>query len=295
MPHGVEAPGRKLCLPGALRPERWMARPIMQRPVFGLSGLRRKGSPRPKPRWAECARRVLGVPQIRSKRSSGSIWPLTRGSGKRCGGETRRHSSQTHCKSRKPGIGRMLSNRRRAAPFATIIALNEHDWQMVFAQKKPKTALVTLGGLGNQTHPSQLARLDTVQIGTNRYVNLIAQLVPSSTLPSQLSQAFIRRHILTVDFPNQLLYLAPGKHFADAEEPSLSGMLPVEVAGKIVVSSVDQESPAFRAGIRQDDQIISINGEEASSLGLKPLRQLLQAKPGTELRVVVRRGRSEEH
>ena len=170
------------------------------------------------------------------------------------------------------------------------IALNEHDWQMVFAQKKPKTALVTLGGLGNQTHPSQLARLDTVQIGTNRYVNLIAQLVPSSTLPSQLSQAFIRRHILTLDFPNQLLYLAPGKHFADAEEPSLSGMLPVEVAGKIVVSSVDQESPAFRAGIRQDDQIISINCRDASSLGLKPLRQMLQAKPGTRIRVVVRRG-----
>jgi S1-C subfamily serine protease len=129
-----------------------------------------------------------------------------------------------------------------------------------------------------------------VQIGTNRYVNLIAQLVPSSTLPSQLSQAFIRRHILTLDFPNQLLYLAPGKHFADAEEPSLSGMLPVEVAGKIVVSSVDQESPAFRAGIRQDDQIISINCRDASSLGLKPLRQMLQAKPGTRIRVVVRRG-----
>jgi TPR repeat protein len=170
------------------------------------------------------------------------------------------------------------------------IALNEHDWQVVFAQKTPKTALVTLGGLGNQSHPSQMARLDTVQIGTNRYTNLIAQLVPSSTLPSQLTQTFIRRHILTLDFPNRLLYLAPGKHFADAEEASLSGMLPVEVAGKIGVSSVEQGSPAFRAGIRQDDQIISINGEEASSLGLKPLRQMLQAKPGTELRVVVKRG-----
>ena len=170
------------------------------------------------------------------------------------------------------------------------IALNEHDWQMVFAQKTPKTALVTLGGLGNQSHLSQLARLDTVQIGTNRYTNLIAQLVPSSMLPSQLTQAFIRRHILTLDFPNQLLYLAPGKHFADVEEASLSGMLPVESAGRIVVSSVEQGSPAYRAGIRHDDQIISINGQDASALGLKPLRQLLQAKPGTELRVAVKRG-----
>ena len=170
------------------------------------------------------------------------------------------------------------------------IALNEHDWQIVFAHKTPKTALVTLGGLGNQSHPSQLARLDMVQIGTNRYTNLIAQLVPSSTLPSQLGQAFIRRHILALDFPNRLLYLAPGKHFADAEEASLSGMLPVESAGKIVVSSVEQGSPAYRAGIRQDDQVISINGQDVSSLGLKALRQMLQAKPGTELRVVVKRG-----
>jgi predicted aspartyl protease len=170
------------------------------------------------------------------------------------------------------------------------IALNEHDWQIVFAHKTPKTALVTLGGLGNQSHPSQLARLDMVQIGTNRYTNLIAQLVPSSALPSQLGQAFIRRHILALDFPNRLLYLAPGKHFADAEEASLSGMLPVESAGKIVVSSVEQGSPAYRAGIRQDDQVISINGQDVSSLGLKALRQMLQAKPGTELRVVVKRG-----
>ena len=170
------------------------------------------------------------------------------------------------------------------------IALNEHDWQMVFAQKTPKTALVMLGGLGNQSHLSQLARLDTVQIGTNRYTNLIAQLVPSSALPSQLTQAFIRRHILTLDSPSQFLYLAPGKHFADAEEASLSGMLPVEVAGRIVVYSVDQGSPAFQAGVRRDDQIISINGQDVSALGLKPLRQMLQAKPGTRIQVVVRRG-----
>ena len=169
------------------------------------------------------------------------------------------------------------------------IALNEHDWERVFAEKKPKTALVTLGGLGNQAHPSQMARLDMVQIGTNRYTNLIAQLVPSSTLPSQLSQAFIRRHIFTLDLPNQLLYLAPGKHFADAEEPSLSGMLPVEAAGKIIVYSVDQGSPAFQAGIRQDDQIVSVNGKDASSLGLRQLRQMLQAKPGTEIQLAVRR------
>jgi predicted aspartyl protease len=177
------------------------------------------------------------------------------------------------------------------------ITLNEHDWQVVFAHKEPKTALAepktalaTVEGLGNQTRQAKIARLDTVQIGTNRYTNLIAQLLPGSNLPSQLGQAFIRRHIFTLDFPNQLLYLAPGKHFADPEEPSLSGMHPVKLAGKIVVYRVDQASPAFRAGIRQDDQIISINGRDASSLGLKALCQMLQAKPGTRIRLVVRRG-----
>ena len=170
------------------------------------------------------------------------------------------------------------------------ITLNEHDWQRVFAHKAPKTVPVMVGALGNQTHPAKIARLDTVQIGTYRYTNLLAQLDPGSNLPSQLSQAFIRRHVFTLDFPNQLLYLAPGKRFANEEEPCLSGMCLVERAGRIVVYSVDPKSPASRAGIKQDDQVISINGCDALSFGLKPLRQMLQAKPGTKFQVVVRRG-----
>jgi C-terminal processing protease CtpA/Prc len=54
--------------------------------------------------------------------------------------------------------------------------------------------------------------------------------------------------------------------------------------------SVDKGSPAFRAGIRQGDEIISINGQKASSLGLKPLGLMLRAKPGARIRVGVQRG-----
>jgi hypothetical protein len=170
------------------------------------------------------------------------------------------------------------------------ITLNEHDWQMVFAHKEPKTLPVMIGGLGKQTHLAKIARLNTVQIGTNHYTNLIAQLVPGSNVPSQLTQAFIRRHIFTLDFPNRLLYLAPGKHFADADEPSLSGICPVRLAGKIVVYAVDQGSPAFRAGIRQDDQIISINGRDAATLKLSAIGEIVRSQPGARVAVEVKRG-----
>jgi hypothetical protein len=171
------------------------------------------------------------------------------------------------------------------------ITLNEHDWQIVFAHQEPKTALVRVGALGNQVAQAKLARLETVQIGTNHYTNLIAGcLLEGSTLPSRLGQAFIRRHLLGIDFPNRTLYLAPGRHFADLARPNVSGLYPAKTVGKIVVYSVEEGSPAFRAGIRQDDRIISINGLEASSLRLNAFRQMLEAKPGTKIGVVVRRG-----
>ena len=65
----------------------------------------------------------------------------------------------------------------------------------------------------------------------------------------------------------------------------MSGLRLLKADGKIVVYSVDEGSPAFLAGLKAEDEIISINGKLSSSLGLKQIRELLQEKDGKKMAI----------
>ena len=132
--------------------------------------------------------------------------------------------------------------------------------------------------------------MQNVIIGTNEYTNLIASLGPTVEHSTRLGQGFFRRHVCYFDFPNQKLYLLPGEHFRDQDEENMSGMYPLRIAGKMMVYSVEQGSPAFEAGIRQDDELISINGQKAAPLKLKAISEMLRSQPGAKIAVDVRRG-----
>ena len=53
---------------------------------------------------------------------------------------------------------------------------------------------------------------------------------------------------------------------------------------------MEQGSPAFEAGIRQDDELISINGQKAALLKLKTISEMLRSQPGAKIAVEVKRG-----
>jgi hypothetical protein len=135
-----------------------------------------------------------------------------------------------------------------------------------------------------------VARVQSVIIGTNQYTNLIAGMVSKIELSSHLGQGFFRRHVCYFDFPDQKLYLLPGEHFRDPDEQNMSGMYPLRMAGRIMVYSVVQGSPAFEAGVRQDDELISINGQKAVLLKLKTISEMLRSQPGAKIAVDVMRG-----
>jgi len=170
------------------------------------------------------------------------------------------------------------------------ISLTRRDWQRAFAHGEPRTAQKYAAGVGDQVEQQKVARVQSVCIGTNQYTNLIADQASQVETSSRLGQEFFRRHICTIDLPNQVLYLMAGEHFRDPDEQNMSGMHPLRLAGKTVVYSVDKGSPAFEAGIRQDDQIVSINGQYAVALKLKTIGDMLQSRPGARIAVEIKRG-----
>jgi len=169
------------------------------------------------------------------------------------------------------------------------ISLTQRDWQRVFARGEPRTAQRYAAGMGDHVEQHKVARVQSLDIGTNQYTNLIAGQASQAQSSSCLGQGVFRRHLCTIDFPNQVLYLVPGQHFRDPDEQNMSGMYPVRLAGKTVIYSVDQGSPAFEAGVRQDDQIISINGQDAAALKLKTIGEMLKSQPGAAIAVEIRR------
>jgi TPR repeat protein len=170
------------------------------------------------------------------------------------------------------------------------IDLNESDWKKVFPGRPPKRRrLGSLDGAGNISD-DYFTRLDTVTIGTNTYTNLISATVANPLLFSRFGQAFVQKHVCYVDFPNRMLYLQPGRNFARPEEDDMSGLRFLTISGKITVGRADDDSPAYVAGIRTGDEILSLNGHDAASLPLQSIRDTLKTKPGDEITMQIKHG-----
>lgn len=170
------------------------------------------------------------------------------------------------------------------------ISLRESDWRRVFAGHKENTVQgLQVGGAGKIVSP-QFTRIAQVSIGTNSFTNVVAQSQPNPDQMSTIGLGLLRQYEMTFDFPNEVLYLQPGKQFGIDEHLDMSGLRLIALGRRIVVHSVREQSPAFDAGVIAGDEILSINGEAADKMNLKAIREILKKNEGDEIRIEVRRG-----
>jgi len=169
-----------------------------------------------------------------------------------------------------------------------FISLNQHDWKLVFGERKSSHSFHMIGADGQPTE-TQVARLAEALVLTNRYTNAIVRLAPNPAIPSSVGFGFIRQHRAVFDFPNEMMYLTPGKKFGEVVEYSMAGLALIKTDQKIVVYAVRREWPAFEAGVRVGDEILSINGEATARLELKTIRQILKRKAGNSVSLQIER------
>jgi len=167
------------------------------------------------------------------------------------------------------------------------VSLDRPDWERVFPSEPTNVHSTPSWSLGIRIGQEKMTRLPRLQVGTNLYTNLIVVCEPG--LPSRLGSGFIRRHVLTVDCPNRVLYLKPGRAYGKPDEADMSGLALVRKGEKTLAFLVDQDSPAFRAGVRENDEIVSINGHKASSMKLRAIRNTLATQPGDKITIEVER------
>ncbi len=171
------------------------------------------------------------------------------------------------------------------------ISLNPHDWEQMLASRNDIRVFTTLmGSLNRDATRTSVARLRSVKIGSQKYQNLIGNLSPASEARSTIGTGFLRRHLVTFDFPNRMLYLAPGKTFSDSDNVDMSGLHLVRRDGRTMVYSVDEHSPAAEAGIEPGDIINLIDEKDAAQTKMNAIRQRLKSNDGDRVGVEIMRG-----
>jgi S1-C subfamily serine protease len=94
---------------------------------------------------------------------------------------------------------------------------------------------------------------------------------------------------MTLDLVNDKVYLKKGKSFGRVDSYDLSGLHLLRKDGKVVVHSVDKQSPADAAGLKAGDVLVQVDGTRADELSMFQLRRRFSTE-AKRLRVTLRRG-----
>ncbi len=109
-----------------------------------------------------------------------------------------------------------------------------------------------------------------------------------------LGYSYLRHHRVAIDFARRLVWLDPVAVGRDARpnEYSHIGIQVERVEGAMRVVAVAEGTPAEEAGIAADDEVESLDGEDARAMEVIDFLRRLEGPPGSTVTLVVKRGES---
>lgn len=149
-----------------------------------------------------------------------------------------------------------------------------------------------------------LGRLEKVKIGNYELQQVITSFPDTNSLALDVARhlnrqgnigcELLKRFDVVFNYPNNYVILKPNrKSFKEAFERDMSG-LDIRAEGqhyeRFVVDYIHPDSPAQKAGLQKNDEIISINSYMASELSLSDILKIFQRGEGKWIRLFVRRG-----
>ncbi len=143
-------------------------------------------------------------------------------------------------------------------------------------------AALTVGLSGTDTITRWF--LDSLKVGDCEHRNVT--LVGSAQ--NVLGLGFWSTCVVTFDFPNGVLYLKNNEHWRRQDDVDLSGLHLVRVDGKVVVLSIDEDSPAAVSGLRPRDMILRLDGTGTDQLSMFSIRRRLCSR-ATRVKMAVAR------
>ena len=164
-------------------------------------------------------------------------------------------------------------------------ALRSDIFEKIISENIPKTS-ESLFATASGVIRKRECRIDSISVGSFEYEGLIF----SEANWSHLGLLFLSRHKVTFDFPNSRIYLKKGKDFKKRNESDMSGLHLLRMANQTVVYSVDENSPAQKAGIGPKDIILKINEKDAGEYDMWDLRQVLMSEDKRNITMTIKQG-----
>jgi len=126
---------------------------------------------------------------------------------------------------------------------------------------------------------NKTAVIDNFSIGSFEYRDAIFH----ESNYSSLGMGFLRRHLVTFDFPNRQMYLKKGRYFDRPTNAHIwfenLGLELRRQGNDIFVDSIDPNGPGYKKGIRQNDIILKVYDQDVTSYSLTEFVTLLLSLP----------------
>ena len=166
----------------------------------------------------------------------------------------------------------------------------------VFSPIKKRPVWAEGAGLGGKKE-MQLTTLKHFSIGPYRFHQIPTYVFDDSydvtnypQLGGLIGNDLLRRFNLILNYARSEIYLMPNGAFDQPFDYSYNGVTIALVGGKIVVTDVMKDSPAEKAGFREGDVVLEVNGDARQDM--QAYQNLLRTI-GPRVRVLVRRGEGE--
>jgi predicted aspartyl protease len=164
-------------------------------------------------------------------------------------------------------------------------AMAKDSFRLAVAQgrlKQVDTSMITVAGVVK----SRQVRTGRVTAGPFEYQGLIF----TEGSANLLGLGFLSRHVVTLDFPHDRLYLKKGESFDKPDEAGMCGVSLTRPEGRTIVSAVYKGEPAAKAGIRVGDVILKLQGQDVNTYETWEIRDVLRSGHGKEITMTIQRG-----
>lgn len=121
---------------------------------------------------------------------------------------------------------------------------------------------------------------------------VVSQLISFNDRNGTLGAEILRRFIVTIDYRNSRLTLSPTSLVKEAFNYNMSGMEvinPMPGLPVFTISTIQENGPAWQAGLKENDQILAINSSSHNSLTLNDINLMLQSRENRRIRMKVLR------
>ena len=140
-------------------------------------------------------------------------------------------------------------------------------------------------GVGGPSY-TRAARLGKLELGNLAIGNVAADLFTgdkgafaSPDAGGNLGGGVLRRFTVSFDYEHKRMYLEPNAHFAEPENFDRSGLWLLADGAALKIAAVAPQSAAERAGLKADQRIARIAGEDVSRRTLAGWHDYLRTTP----------------